>query len=67
MLEVSLNEIMVKVETNIYRKYVIISRNKKPLLYIQIQKYVYGLICNTLLLYRKFMKDFDACGFQINP
>ena len=38
LLEVSLNEIMVKVETNIYRKYVIISRNKKPLLYIQIQK-----------------------------
>ena len=44
-LEVVLDELMVKVASNIYQKYVIMSNKGKPLLYIQIKK---GIVWNTM-------------------
>ena len=43
------------------------SRKGKPLLYVKIQKALYGLLCRALLFYRKLVKDIQAYGFQINP
>ena len=40
---------------------------EKPLLYIQIQKALYGLPYSVLMFYRKLVKDLEACGLQINP
>ena len=40
---------------------------EKPLLYVQIQKALYGLLHSVLLLYMKLLKDIEAYGFHINP
>ena len=66
LLERSLAQIMVKVLPNIYQKYVIISSKGEPLLYIQKQKALYGLLHSTLLFYRKFETDLESYGSQIN-
>ena len=50
LLEVALDEIMMKVTPNIYQKYSIISIKGKPLLYFQIKKALYGLLYSVLLL-----------------
>ena len=39
----------------------------KPLLYVEIQKPLYGLLRSTLLFNRKLVKDIASYGFQINP
>ena len=38
----------------------------EPLLYVQIQKALYGLLRIALLLYRKLVKYLEACGLQTN-
>ena len=48
----ALDELMLKVSPNIYRKYVIMSSKGKPLLYVQIHEAVYGLLWSALLLCR---------------
>ena len=59
---------MVKVYPKIYPKYVIMSsKGGVVLLYVQMQKSLYRLLRSMLMLYRKFVKDLDIYGFQINP
>ena len=57
----------MKVAPKIYRNYVIMRSKGEPLLYVQIQKTLGGLLCNALLFYRKLVKYIEAYGFQINP
>ena len=66
LLEGPLDDLMVKVSPKIYRKYAIMVRKGKPLIYVKIQKAVYGLLLSTLLLHRKLVKDIEVYGFQIN-
>ena len=66
-LEGALAELMVKVAPKIYQKYFIVISKGKPLLYVQIQKALYVLLCSALLFYRKLVKYIEAYGFQINP
>ena len=63
----ALDQIMVKVAPKIYRRCVIMSSKGKPLLYVQIQKALCGLLYSSLLFYRKLVKGLEAYGFQINP
>ena len=56
----SLVELTVKVAPNIYQKYVTMSSKVKPLIYVQIQKALYGLIHSALLFYRKLVTDLEA-------
>ena len=58
---------MVQVLTKIYQKYFITNSKVKPLIYVQIQKVLYGLLRSALLFYRNFVKDHEAYGLQINP
>ena len=67
LLEGALDEIVVKVATNIYQKYVIISNKGKPLLYVQIQKLLYVLLHSEIIFWRKLVKYLESYGFQINP
>ena len=67
LLYEALAELMVKLAPNIYRKYVIVSIKGKLLLYVQIQKVLYGLLHSTLLFYINLVDDLDAYGFYINP
>ena len=65
-LEGTLDEWMVKAVMNIYEKYVIMSSNWKPLLYLMIQKVLYILIRSLLLLFMNQVKDIDTYRFKLN-
>ena len=57
----------MKLAPKIYRKYVIMISKEKPLLYVQIQKALYGLLQSVIMFYRKLVKDLEAYGLQIRP
>ena len=62
-----LAELMVKTAPNIYRKYIIEDSTGKPILYVQLQKALYGMLKSALLFYRKLVSDLTAMGFTLNP
>ena len=62
----SLAELMVKTDPKIYRKYVTIKKGRQ-VLYLQLQKALYGMMKSTLLFYRKLIKELKEMGFEINP
>jgi len=62
-----LAELMVKTAPNIYRKYIIEDSSGKPILYVQLQKALYGMLKSALLFYRKLVSDLTHMGFTLNP
>ena len=38
-----------------------------PILYVRLNKGLYGLLRSSLLLYRKLRGELEAYGFKINP
>jgi hypothetical protein len=43
----------------VYRKYVTVDRKGTPILYVKLQKALYGLMRASLLFYRKLRKEFE--------
>ena len=66
-LDGTLAELMVKIAPTIYRKYVTTNAKGKPILYVQLEKAVYGMMKSALLFYRKLVADLLSLGFTINP
>ena len=62
-----LAELMVNTAPAMYRKYVIDDSSGKPILYVQLQKALYGMLKSALLFYRKLVSDLHAMGFELNP
>jgi hypothetical protein len=62
-----LAEIMVKTAPEIYRKYIYVGANTKPVLYVKLQKALYGCLRSELLFYLKLLKDLEDRGFKMNP
>jgi hypothetical protein len=58
---------MVKTAPNIYRKYITVDKNKQPVLYVKLQKALYGCLRSALLFYLKFVGDIESQGFELNP
>ena len=48
-------------------KYVITNTKGAKILYIRMQKALYGMLRSALLFYLKPVKDLKACGFELNP
>jgi hypothetical protein len=67
VLEGPLAELMVKVVPSLYRKYITTNSKGKALLYVKMQKALYGLLRSALLFYKKLVKDLENYGFEINP
>ncbi len=61
-----LAKMMVQIAPEIYWKYIAVDRKGTKMLYVKLQKALYGLM-QSLLFYRKLRKEFDAYGFEINP
>ena len=61
-----LAELMVKTDPKIYRKYVTIEKGRQ-VLYLRLQKALYGMMKSALLFYRKLVKELKEMGFEINP
>jgi hypothetical protein len=62
-----LAEIMVKTAPEIYRKYIYVGPDNKPVLYVKLQKALYGCLRSALLCYLKLLKDLEDKGFELNP
>ena len=52
---------------NIYRKYITTTVKGKPVLYVQLEKALYGMMKSALLFYRKLVADLRSIGFELNP
>ena len=61
-----LAELLVKVAPEIYREFVTIERGQK-VLYVELQKTLYGMLKSALLFYRKLRSDLESIGFKVNP
>ena len=62
-----LSERMVTVDLNLYQKYVTYDNKGNAMLYVKMNKALYGLLQSALLFYKKLMKNIKAYGFVINP
>ena len=60
-------ELLVKLQPELYRKYVITSKNGEPMLYVKLLKALYGLLKSALLFYKKLRGDLENMGFEVNP
>ena len=67
VLRGELADMMVQIAPQIYRKYVTVDRKGTPILYVKLQKALYGLMRASLLFYRKLRKELEDYGFEINP
>ena len=67
VLKGDLAEMMIKIAPQVYRKYVTVDKKRTPILYIKLQKTLYGLMSASLLFYRKLRKELEEYGFEVNP
>ena len=58
---------MVMVDPNMYRKHVTHSSEEEVLLYVKINKALYGLLKSVLLFYKKLVASIEAYCFQDSP
>jgi len=62
-----LAELMAATAPEIYRPFVIYGRNSEAMLYVTLQKALYGCLKSALLFYRKLLQDLKSIGFKLNP
>jgi hypothetical protein len=67
VLKGELVEMMIQIAPEVYRKYVSVDKKGTKILYVKLQKALYGLMLASLLFYRKLRKELEAYGFEINP
>jgi hypothetical protein len=59
VLKGELADLMTQIAPEVYRKYVTVDRMGTPILYVKLQKALYGLMRASLLFYRKLRKEFE--------
>ena len=64
--EGAMAELMVQIPPEIYRKYVTV-KNGKPILYVKLQKALYGNLQAALLFWQNLSGTLQDWGFEINP
>jgi hypothetical protein len=62
----TLVDMLVDISPNTYQAFVRHEGNKK-ILYVKMTKALYRMLQSSLLYYKKFQKDLEGQGFQINP
>ncbi len=62
----TLAELMVKTNPKMHRQYVVLEKGKS-VLYLGLQKTLYGMMKSALLFYRKLVLELKKMGFEINP
>jgi hypothetical protein len=67
VLKGRLAEMMVQVNPSLYRKYIAVDGNGTPVLYVRMEKAMYGLLKSALLFYRRLVGDLLENGFVLNP
>ena len=59
-------EIMTRIDPKLYRKHITKDSKGSPVLYVQLYKSLYGLLRSALLFYKKFKRELEAYGFEMN-
>jgi hypothetical protein len=67
ILKSRLAELIVKVAPNLYMKYISVDAKGSAILYVKMQKAIYGLLRSALLFYKKLVSDRESTGFKLNP
>jgi hypothetical protein len=62
-----LTELMVSIAPNIYCKYITVNAKGKPVLYVQLEKELYGMMKSTPLFCCKLVADLRSIRFELNP
>jgi hypothetical protein len=62
-----LAELMVIMALHMYQKFVATNSKGKPVLYVQLEKAVYGVMKSAPLFYCKLVAYLTSVGFSINP
>ncbi len=62
-----LADMMVQIVPQVYQKHVTIDKKGTPILYVKLQKALYGLMRASLLFYRKPCKELEEYRFVVNP
>jgi hypothetical protein len=67
LLRGRLAELMDKTAPNIYHKHITVDAKNQPVLYVKLQKALYGCLRSALLFYLKLVGDIESQGFALNP
>jgi hypothetical protein len=60
VLKGRLAELMVQVAPNLYRKYITVDRKGMAILYVKMQKALYGLLRSAFLFYNKLVANLEV-------
>jgi hypothetical protein len=58
---------MVKLDPSLYRKYVTFSSKGVNMLYVQLNKALYGMTRAALLFYKRLGSNLKNMGLEVNP
>jgi hypothetical protein len=67
VLKGELAEMMVHIAPQIYCKHITVDKKGTPVLYVKLQKALYGLMRASLLFYRKLRKELEDFRFVVDP
>ena len=60
-------EMMVRIDTSMYREYVTYSKNWATMLCVRLSKSLYGMLRDAILFYKRLRRDLEDRGFVVNP
>jgi len=66
LLEGKIAELIVKLDPKLYRKYVWENEKGKPMLYVRLNKALYGMLQAALLFWRLLSDTLQEWGFKLN-
>jgi hypothetical protein len=58
---------LMEIAAEVYSRYVMADKKGTPVLYVKLQKALYGLMRASLLFYRKLRLELEAYRFKVNP
>jgi hypothetical protein len=56
-----------EIAPNIYCNYITLEPNNQLVLYMKLQKALYGFLRSALLCYKKCFEDLESKDFELNP
>jgi hypothetical protein len=64
----SLVDILLEICPGVYHNFVVYEgKGQQKILYVQMLMALYGMMIAPLLYYKKFRKDIESIGFEVNP
>ena len=62
-----LAELMVMVDPVLYKDFITYDSKGRTLMYVRMNKALYGMLKSALQFYLNFRSDIKAYGFKVNP